>query len=72
MTHTQTLKNSSQLSEASYDPEIKTLRITFSRGVQYDYFDVPISIYTQLIGSPKPSDVFNKEIKDVFKYKRVI
>ena len=37
---------SSNIDEFTYDPDTETLRVVFSSGDEYDYFNVPQSTHT--------------------------
>lgn len=59
---------SSNLSEASYDPDTQELRITFNDGRTYSYSSVPASIYTGLQRAPSAGSYFHRQIKGRFAY----
>ena len=40
--------SSSNIEEATYEPEVQNLTITFTGGRTYVYFNVPQSVYRQL------------------------
>lgn len=70
--HYQDIRNSSQITKAGYDPETKTLRIIFNRGAEYEYENVPIAIYTQLIGlQGGAGKFFNENIKGKFTHRKL-
>lgn len=63
-------KGSSNLAEASYDPDTETLRIEFQDGSEYDYFNVPNRTYTSLTLAGSAGEYFHRNIKGRFSYQR--
>lgn len=54
----------------AYDPERRELRVRFSNGGVYRYFDVPSEVVEALIDPPDGSHgrYFNDNIRDAFDY----
>ena len=63
--------NSTNISSAGYDDQSQTLEIEFRRGGIYQYFDVPRSIYDQLMNASSPGDYLHEQIRGIFRYARV-
>lgn len=62
---------SSNIKEAGFDSQSGTLELLFSDGRIYQYFDVPESIYEQLVAAPSVGRFFHTEIRGVYRYARV-
>ena len=62
---------SSNIASAGYDDETGTLEIEFHNGGIYQYFDVPRSIYDQLVSVDSPGSFFHQQIRGVFRYARI-
>lgn len=62
--------NSSNIKEAGYDPNSNTLELLFSDGRVYQYFDVPPSIYADLINAPSAGRFFHESIRGSFRFAR--
>jgi len=58
--------NSSVLSSASYDDELKELTLEFTSGRSYTYSQVPPEVFEYLISAPSAGQYFNNSIKDIF------
>jgi hypothetical protein len=54
------------LVRATYDPETETLSVQFTSGRVYDYPDVPISIYNELLQADSPGRYFHANIQGVY------
>ena len=66
-----TYLDSSNVASAGYDDKTCTLEIEFRNGGIYQYFDVPRSIYDQLIGGGSAGSFLHQQIRGVFRYARV-
>ena len=62
--------DSSLLSEAWYDPYMKTLTLTFKNGCVYDYIDVDKETYDELIEAPSAGKYFTVQIKGKYEFLR--
>jgi hypothetical protein len=62
---------SSNLVKTIYNLEDKTLITTFKNGNEYQYEDVPHSVYTKFRMSESQGSFFNKEISKKYKYKKL-
>ena len=61
--------NSSNLSAVGYDGS--TLRISFHSGGVYDYYNVPASVYEDLMNAPSKGKYHAAYIKGYYRYARV-
>lgn len=62
---------SSNLVSVGYDPQSMTLEIEFQGGAVYQYFDVPESVYNELLGAPSVGKFFAAQVKGVYRFARV-
>lgn len=65
-----TAVSSSNVTEVGYDPDTLTLEVTFQSGEVYQYFDVPESVYQQLMQASSIGTYLNQEIKKSYRYAR--
>lgn len=56
--------DSSVIRSADYDPDARTLEVTFTTGRVYTYFDVPEWKYDGLITASSAGEYFNMHIRD--------
>lgn len=56
--------NSSVIQSADYDPNARTLDVTFTSGRNYTYFAVPEDVYDALIAASSAGEYFNTYIRD--------
>jgi hypothetical protein len=57
---------SSNIKAVGFDPNGRTLRVEFNSGSQYDYEDVPPTVYQEFIESPSKGRFFAQNIKGHF------
>jgi len=62
---------SSNLKSVGYDSNQHILEIEFSGGSFYQYFDVPLNVYENLLSSSSPGKLFATEIKNAYRYSKV-
>ncbi len=63
--------NSSVLRAIAYDEYQHTLRVKFTSGSEYIYFDVPKAYYEGLITAPSSGQFFDDKIRNAgFDYRR--
>lgn len=60
---------SSNLAAVGY--EGSTLRIRFKSGWTYDYYNVPMSVYENLMNASSKGSYHAENIKNVYPYRRV-
>ena len=63
--------DSTTLRKAEYDTSNRKLLVTFKGDVQYEYEDVPHSIFTKFRMAESQGSFFNKEISKKYKYKKL-
>ena len=54
---------STAISFLSYDPQSKTLRVTFSDGTVTNYANFPASVYQQFLNSGSKGSFYNSNIR---------
>ena len=62
---------SSNISSVGYDRETLKLEVEFLSGAVYEYEDVPLEVYHNLMDAPSVGAYFSKYIKNNFKYRLV-
>jgi hypothetical protein len=58
--------NSSVIRAADYDPDARTLDVTFTTGRRYTYFGVPNWEFDGLITASSAGEYFNTHIRDQY------
>ena len=61
---------SSVIARAAYDEPSRTLSIEFRSGTLYEYFDVPQTIYQELVEAPSAGGYFAENIRDIYRFAR--
>lgn len=62
---------STNIRSVGYDPESNTLEIEFHSGSVYQYFNVPQTIYDELMRAPSLGSYFYKHIRGNFKWVKI-
>ena len=62
--------SSTNVKAVAYDEATSTLSVEFQAGNIYRYFDVPLSIFNELIEASSKGSYFNSSIKNRFRYER--
>jgi hypothetical protein len=62
---------SSNVDSVGYDIGTQTLEVEFKNGYVYQYFDVPETIYQQMINADSAGKFLINNIKGVYRYARV-
>lgn len=57
---------SSMMASAGYDSVTRILEIEFATGSVYQYFDVPLDVYQDLLDAPSHGRIFHNRIRDAF------
>lgn len=60
--------NSSNLAEVGYDTETQTLTIVFRKSGTYEFFDVPETVYQELMAAGSLGDYFARSIRGKYRY----
>ncbi|MGN7919871.1 KTSC domain-containing protein [Lysobacter sp. 22409] len=63
--------DSSNISEIGFDAQFLTLEVLFTDGRVYQYFDVPVDVFAELIAAGSIGKFFNSNIRGVYRYARV-
>lgn len=64
--------DSSTVKVAEYDTSTQKLLVKFKDNVQYEYEEVPHSVFTKFRMAESQGSFFNKEIGKKFKYNKII
>ena len=62
---------SSNLASVGYDEATQTLEVEFLNGAVYQYYDVPETMYRQLMKTSSKGQFFHQYFRDVYPYSRV-
>lgn len=62
---------SSNITSIGYDPGSETLEIEFTNGSIYQYFNVPLGLYEQLMVAPSKGQFLNVYIRNAYPFSRV-
>lgn len=62
---------SSNISEVGYDPASMTLEVAFTNGTIYQYFDVPETLYQELLHAESVGKFLNTQIKNSYRYAKL-
>ena len=65
------LVESSNLGRVRYHADTMTLEIEFKNGTIYQYFDVPETIYNELLIAASKGKFFHQQIKGSYRYAKV-
>lgn len=63
--------SSSNIASIGYDNQSSTLEIEFLNGSIYQYFDVPESVYNELMQAASLGSYLNSYIKGNYRFSRV-
>lgn len=63
--------DSSDLNAVSYDSTSSTLFVKFNSGGTYEYYDVPESVYQDLMSAPSLGRFLASRIKGNYKYRQI-
>ncbi len=62
---------SSNLHSVGYDSAIETLEIKFNKSGVYQYYNIPSSIYNELMSASSKGTYFDNHIKERFRFKKI-
>lgn len=62
---------SSNLASVGYDAENETLEVEFKHGGVYQYFDVPLHVYEELMDADSHGVYFSANIRNDYNYQKV-
>jgi hypothetical protein len=63
--------SSSNISTVGFDADTQTLEIEFTNGNIYQYFDVPVTVYEELMQAESKGKFLSTQIKGVYRYARL-
>jgi hypothetical protein len=63
--------SSSNLRSVGYDESTNTLEIKFNSGGIYQYYNVPSTVYQELMNAPSHGRYFHAHIKGVYRYVKI-
>jgi hypothetical protein len=63
--------SSSSLTSVGYDEPTQTLEVEFPSGSVYQYFDVPTSVYSELLGASSVGQYFAQNVRNSYRYARL-
>lgn len=68
---TRTPVKSTQLKSVGHDPATNKLHIEFKSGAVYEYDDVPVEEYAELMNAPSIGQHFSSRVKYGFVYRKL-
>ena len=63
------ITNSSQIQKVKYNSSTKILTVTFKGNNTYEYYDVPINVFEELLTAESAGKYLNAKIKQIYKFK---
>jgi hypothetical protein len=63
--------SSSDIKSIGYDRESHILEIEFHSGGIYQYFNVPVVVYENLMSASSHGEFFHQNIKDVYQFSKI-
>jgi hypothetical protein len=63
--------NSSRIGSVGYDPAGQILEVEMNDGTIYQYYNVGMDIYADLLDAPSKEHFFDSKIKNVFQFAKV-
>lgn len=63
--------SSSSIASAAYNQELQVLELVFHHGAKYHYFNVPETVFRELLNAPSHAKYFAANIKDVYAFEKV-
>lgn len=62
---------SSNIASIGYENETETLEVEFLNGSIYEYRNVPLVVYEELMSASSYGSYFNREIRTAYAYEKV-
>jgi hypothetical protein len=63
---------SSVIRSIGYDLPSSVLEIEFAESNRvYEYYDVPLSVYSRLMAAESPGSYFNEYVRDMYSYREI-
>ena len=63
--------NSSSLAAIGYDADTQTLTVEFRKSGTYEFFEVPESIYQELMSAGSHGEYFGRNVRGKYRYAKV-
>jgi hypothetical protein len=63
--------NSSVIRALGYDDRNRVLEVEFHTNRIYRYFDVPPTVYSDLLGAPSLGEFYNRQIRNEYRFEEV-
>jgi hypothetical protein len=63
--------SSSNVASVGYDPNSMTLEVEFKDGSVYQYFDVPETVYQELMRASSVGEFMHANIRNNYRYTKV-
>lgn len=63
--------SSSNIDSIGYDPDTEMLEIEFRGGTVYEYRNVPLVVYEELMNAASHGSYFNREISKRYSYEKI-
>ncbi|MGD0036483.1 MAG: KTSC domain-containing protein [Bacteroidota bacterium] len=63
--------DSTNITSIGYDEDSNTLEVEFHSGAIYQYFDVPLNVYQEMIQESSKGQYFVQHIKGYYRYVKV-
>lgn len=63
--------DSSNVASVGYDPDTLTLEVEFKNGSVYQYFDVPATVYQELMQASSVGTFMHANIKNRYRYMKL-
>jgi len=63
--------DSSDIVSVGYDSDVKILEVIFYGGRTYQYANVPINVYEELMRAPSIGSYFNTHIRDAYPHAKL-
>lgn len=66
-----TIVSSSNVESVGYEANTEILYVRFLNGSLYEYKNVPIMVYEQLLNAPSIGSYMHRNIKGIYPYERI-
>lgn len=61
---------SSTIERVGYDPQSMTMAVEFKNGTVYEYYNVPETIFAELLVAGSPGQYLSQHVKRSYRYSR--
>jgi KTSC domain len=63
--------DSTLIKAVGYDLPSCVLEVEFHGGKLYEYYDVPLTVYSRLMAAESAGTYFNESIRDLYSYRKI-